>query len=48
LAFQAALTDWVYRNYQASWDHKAAINALPGIEEAERYDLERGWPGQDL
>lgn len=48
LAFQAALTDWVYRNYQASWDHKAAINALPSIEEAERYDLERGWPGQEL
>ena len=27
LAFQAALTDWVYRTYQASWGHKAAKTA---------------------
>ena len=23
LEFQAAMTGWVYRTYQASWDHKA-------------------------
>jgi CheY-like chemotaxis protein len=48
LAFQAALTGWVYRTYQASWDHKAAIEALSSIEEAENYDLEQGWPGPML
>ncbi len=48
LAFQAAMTGWVFRTYQASWDHKAAIEALSSIEEAEKYDLEQGWPGKVL
>ncbi|MBI5584013.1 MAG: response regulator [Deltaproteobacteria bacterium] len=48
LAFQAAMTGWVYRNYQASWAHKAAIAALSSIEEAESYDLQRGWPEKVL
>lgn len=48
LAFHAALTDWVYRIYGASWDHKAAINALTSIEEAGNCNIEKGWPGNDL
>ncbi len=48
LVFQAAMTGWVYRTYQASWDHKEAIEALSSIEEAEKYDLEQGWPGKVL
>ena len=44
LEFQAAMTGWVYRTYQASWDHKASIEALSSIEEAKSYDLEKGWP----
>jgi CheY-like chemotaxis protein len=48
LAFQAAMTDWVYRTYKASWDHKAAINGMSSIEEAGAYDIERGWPDNAL
>ncbi len=48
LVFQAAMTGWVYRNYQASWDHKAAIEALSSIEEVQKYNLEQGWPGKVL
>lgn len=48
LAFQAAVTDWVYRTYKASWDHKAAINGMSSIEEAGAYDIEQGWPDNAL
>lgn len=48
LAFHAAVTDWVYANYQASWDHKAALKSLTEIEAAEAYDLSRGWPDNHL
>lgn len=47
LAFHAAMTDWVYANYQASWTHKAALQALTTVEAVEAYDIERGWPGRD-
>ncbi|MBW2343761.1 MAG: response regulator [Deltaproteobacteria bacterium] len=39
LAFQGAITDWVYNLYDASWKHKAAIDALTNIEDAEDYDM---------
>ena len=48
LAFQAAVTGWVYRTHQACWDHKTKIAALASIEEAEKYDLEQGWPANVL
>jgi CheY-like chemotaxis protein len=48
LGFQSALTDWVYRIYKVSWDHKAAINGMFSIEEAGAYDIEQGWPGNAL
>jgi len=44
LAFHAAMTDWVYNNYRASWEHKAALNALTTIKEVEEYDIQKGWP----
>jgi CheY-like chemotaxis protein len=48
LALQAAVTGWVYRVYQASWEHKAKIAALSSIEEAEKYNPEQGWPANEL
>lgn len=48
LAFHTAMTDWVYANYKAAWDHKAAIQALTAIEAAEDYDIQKGWPGNTL
>jgi two-component system alkaline phosphatase synthesis response regulator PhoP len=48
LAFQAAVTGWVYRVYQASWDHKAKIASLSSIEEGEQYNPEQGWPDNVL
>ncbi|MFO7598992.1 MAG: response regulator [Candidatus Desulfacyla sp.] len=48
LAFHAAMTDWIYANYKASWDHKAAIQALTAIEAAEDYDIQKGWPENTL
>jgi len=44
LAFHAAMTDWVYNCYRASWEHKAALNALTTIKEVEEYDIQKGWP----
>jgi len=44
LAFHAAMTDWVYNNYRASWEHKEALNALTTIKEVEGYDIQKGWP----
>ncbi|MFO7987590.1 MAG: response regulator [Desulfatiglandaceae bacterium] len=44
LAFHAAMTDWVYANYQASWTHKAALQALTTVEAVEAYDIQKGWP----
>ncbi len=48
LTFHGAMTDWVYAVHKASWDHKAAINALTTIEEAENYDVQRAWPDKNL
>jgi len=48
LAFHAAMTDWIYANYKASWDHKAAVQALTAIEAAEDYDIRKGWPENTL
>ena len=44
LAFHGAMTDWIFANHKASWDHKAAIQALTDIEAAEDYDIASGWP----
>ena len=48
LAFQGAMTDWVYSLFDASWKHKSAIGALKTIEEAENYDILEGWPENNL
>ena len=48
LAFHTATTEWVYRIYKASWDHKAAIDALTDIEAVENYDIQMGWPDNTL
>jgi len=48
LAFHAAMTDWVYDNYKASWDHKTALNDLTTIEAVEGYDIQKGWPDNRL
>jgi hypothetical protein len=48
LAFQGAITDWVYNLYKASWKHKTAIDALTSIEDAESYDIQTGWPENNL
>lgn len=48
LAFHTAMTDWIYANFKAAWDHKAAIQALTAIEAAEDYDIQKGWPGNTL
>ncbi|MCD6307077.1 MAG: DUF4376 domain-containing protein [Deltaproteobacteria bacterium] len=48
LAFHAAMTDWVYANYKASWDHKTTIQALTDIEAAEDYDIGTGWPDNNI
>jgi CheY-like chemotaxis protein len=48
MAFQAAVTDWVYNTRKASWEHKSAIDALEDIRAAEDYDISGGWPGSDL
>lgn len=47
LAFHAAMTDWIYANCRAAWDHKAAIQALTDIKAAEDYDIEKGWPEEN-
>ncbi len=44
LDFHGAMTNWIYKNYKASWDHKAAIDALTTIKEIEEYDIQKGWP----
>jgi hypothetical protein len=48
LAFQGAITEWVYNLYDASWRHKSAIAALTSIEDAESYDIRKGWPENNL
>jgi len=48
LAFHAAVTDWVYANYKASWEHKAALQSLTEIEAAEEYNIQKGWPNHIL
>lgn len=48
LSLQGAITDWIYRNHQASWDHKAALGALESIEAVEKYDIGKGWPEPKL
>ncbi|MDP8228216.1 MAG: DUF4376 domain-containing protein [Candidatus Electryoneaceae bacterium] len=48
LDFHAAMTDWLYNNYKASWEHKAAIDALATIDEIEEYDIKKGWPDNKL
>ena len=48
LDFHNAMTQWVYANYKASWDHKTAVMALASIEEAENYNLGSGWPDSIL
>lgn len=48
LAFHSAMTDWIYANYKAAWDHKAALQAQTAIEAAEDYDIEKGWPKNTL
>jgi len=48
LAFHGAVTDWIYANYRASWDHKAAIQSLTTIEAAEAYDIQKGWPDNNI
>jgi len=48
LAFHAAMTDWMYANYKASWDHKTAIHGLMTIEAVEGYDIQQGWPDNTI
>lgn len=48
LDFHGAMTDWLYNNYKASWEHKAAIDALETIKEIDAYDIQKGWPDNSL
>jgi CheY-like chemotaxis protein len=48
LTFHAAMTDWIYANNKASWDHKTVINDLTTIESVEAYDIQQGWPDNTL
>jgi hypothetical protein len=48
LAFHSAMTDWIYANYKAAWDHKAALQAQTAIDAAEDYNIEKGWPKNTL
>jgi two-component system alkaline phosphatase synthesis response regulator PhoP len=48
LAFHAAVTDWVFQTYRASWVHKAAIEKLTSTRDVERYDIRQGWPDKNL
>jgi len=48
LDFHTAMTDWIYENYKASWEHKVAIDALTTIKEIEAYDIQKGWPNNSL
>jgi len=48
LAFHSTMTDWIYNNYKASWEHKEALNALTTIEAVEDYDIRKGWPDNRL
>ena len=48
LAFHSAMTDWIYNNYKASWEHKEALNSLTTIEAVEDYDIRKGWPDNKL
>jgi len=48
LAFHGAMTDWIYNNYRASWEHKEALNTLTTIKEVEDYDIRKGWPDNNL
>ena len=48
LAFHGAMTDLIYNNYKASWEHKEALNALTTIAAVEDYGIRNGWPGNRL
>ena len=48
ISFHVAMTDWIYNNYKASWEHKEALNALTSIKEIEDYDIRNGWPDNRL
>ena len=48
LRFHSQMTDWIYLNYKASWDHKAAIDKLTEIEAVENYLITQGWPDNDI
>jgi len=48
LKFHSQMTDWVYLNFKASWDHKAAIDELTEIEAVENYLITQGWPDNDI
>lgn len=48
LAFQGGLTDWVYETWRTAWKHLSAIGSLGSIEDAQGYDISKGWPDNRL